>query len=66
MTIPSDIEKALANRPELLRELRTTLDATNSEKGIRLGFEVKALNATEQAQLNSMRRAPRRIGQSHA
>jgi hypothetical protein len=56
MTIPHDIETALAARPDLLRDLRSTLNAVNSEKGFRLGFEARILNATEQTQLNTMLR----------
>jgi hypothetical protein len=54
MQIPYDIETALAARPDLLRELRSTLSAANSEKGFRLPFEIKALTPAEQTRLHIM------------
>jgi hypothetical protein len=54
MQLTPEIENALAGRPDLLRAVKETIHAANSEKGFKLNFEVKALTATEQAQLKTM------------
>ena len=54
MQIPYEIETALAARPDLLRDLRSTINAANSERDFKMNFEAKILTTTEQAQLKTM------------
>ena len=54
MQLSHEIENALAGRPDLLRAVKETINAANSEKGFRLPFEVKTLTATELALLKTM------------
>jgi hypothetical protein len=54
MQLTPEIENALAGRPDLLRAVKETIHAANSEKGFRLPFEVKALTTAEQKRLHLM------------